>query len=414
MASIESATRPLGNVMVVGGCGFLGSHIVSLLLSRYGSTVPATHIHVCDIRTPSEGAQEGASYHTADITDPSSVASLFNKIKPDVIIHTASPNVELVKTGKKARDTLYKVNVQGTKVLLEEAKRVGARAFVYTSSASVISDTRNNLVNADERYRPIRGKLQKEYYADTKAEAEQAVVAANTRPSKSESPFLTVALRPSGIFGERDVQLIPPMLKVFHSARTGFQIGDNNNLFDFTYVGNAAHAHCLAAAGLLSTSDALLSSDEEERRDMEEREPGDKVDGEAILITNASPIYFWDFAKGLWFKYYRACLSLSKSSGQESSSPPLPEPVSRPFVLPSGPMLVIAIIITWVTWLLQLPPPSLNPLSVRVSCMTRYFQQKKALGALGYAPVWTMDEALDRTALWFAEQRRSEGVKKVQ
>ena len=168
MATIESATRSLGNVVVVGGCGFLGSHIVSLLLARYSSTVPATHIHVCDLRTPSESAQEGASYHTADITDSSSVSSLFNKIKPDVVIHTASPNFELVKTGKAAREMMYKVNVQGTNVLLEEAKRVGAKAFVYTSSASVISDMRTNLVNADERYKPIRGKLQKEYYADTK------------------------------------------------------------------------------------------------------------------------------------------------------------------------------------------------------------------------------------------------------
>ena len=143
---------------------------------------------------------------------------------------------------------------------------------------------------------------------------------------------------------------------------------------------------------------------------MEEREPGDKVDGEAILITNASPVFFWDFARGLWFKYYRACESISKSSGP----PPPPEPVSKPYTIPGAPMLLIAIIVSWVTWLLRMPPANINPTSMRVSCMTRYFQQKKAIGALGYAPVWTMDEALDRTALWFAERRRSEEVKKVQ
>ena len=63
---------------------------------------------------------------------------------------------------------MYKVNVEGTRNLVQESKRVGVKAFVYTSSASVISDSSSDLVNADERFPLIQGKLQGEYYSDTK------------------------------------------------------------------------------------------------------------------------------------------------------------------------------------------------------------------------------------------------------
>jgi sterol-4alpha-carboxylate 3-dehydrogenase (decarboxylating) len=72
------------------------------------------------------------------------------------------------------KNLLYQLNVEGTKNLLEVAG--GARgdwggkckAFVYTSSASVIHDTQSDLMNVNEDWPLIRGKLQQEYYSDTK------------------------------------------------------------------------------------------------------------------------------------------------------------------------------------------------------------------------------------------------------
>ena len=75
---------------------------------------------------------------------------------------------------------MYAVNVGGTKNLIEESKKIGVKAFVYTSSPSVVSDAQTDLVNADERYTVIRGKLQGEYYSDTK------VCPSNTSPSTLE------------------------------------------------------------------------------------------------------------------------------------------------------------------------------------------------------------------------------------
>lgn len=156
-------TQPLSTVLVTGGCGFLGSHIVRLILERYPA--PATQVHVLDLRID-RNTIPNVSYHAGDLTDSASVRAVLAKVKPSVVIHTASPVFSSV-TGK-SKELMKKVNVDGTRNLLEESKAVGVKAFVYTSSASVISDTRTNLINADERWSLIRGKLQLEYYSDTK------------------------------------------------------------------------------------------------------------------------------------------------------------------------------------------------------------------------------------------------------
>ncbi|MGG6495689.1 UNVERIFIED_CONTAM: hypothetical protein NY603_22480, partial [Bacteroidetes bacterium 56_B9] len=51
------------------------------------------------------------------------------------------------------------------------------------------------------------------------------------------------------------MQLIPPGLSAYYKGQTKIQIGDNENLFDFTEITNVAHAHHLATAALLATSE---------------------------------------------------------------------------------------------------------------------------------------------------------------
>jgi len=65
---------------------------------------------------------------------------------------------------------------------------------------------------------------------------------------------LTVALRPAGIFGPGDRQVMTGFYQVYERGQTHFQIGDNTNLFDWSYVGNVARAHLLAADKLSTPS----------------------------------------------------------------------------------------------------------------------------------------------------------------
>ncbi|KAL9607770.1 MAG: hypothetical protein Q9167_007339, partial [Letrouitia subvulpina] len=281
----------LGNVLVVGGCGFLGHHIVRELLDGYSANVSVLDLRTTHNRLP------GVSYHDGDIAEKSSVLPIFQSLLPKVVIHTASPaftskNATLHK-GKSAA-LFDRVNVQGTQNLLDCSREVGTvQAFVYTSSSSVIHDQASPLRNASEKYPVLFHPLQPEHYSHTKACAEKLVLDANRTPiasSSSSRQLLTCSLRPAGLFGEGDAQLIPGLLQALAKRQTKYQLGPNTNLFDFTYVRNAAHAHVLAAIALLSTHRLHPTAPLDHER----------VDGEAFFITNAQPVYFWDFARAVW------------------------------------------------------------------------------------------------------------------
>ena len=71
---------------------------------------------------------------------------------------------------------------------------------------------------------------------------EKSVLAAN-----GVKGLATVALRPSGIFGEGDPLLVPTIVAKAQQGKMGIIIGSGANLMDFTYVGNVAQAHLQVA-----------------------------------------------------------------------------------------------------------------------------------------------------------------------
>ena len=362
--SDEKKPTSLGSVLVVGGCGFLGHHIVSQLLESYFADV-----YVLDLRTD-RNRFPSVSYYDADITSSSAVIRILEDVQPQIVIHTASPAFTADYGRNKA---IYKkVNIDGTRNLLELAGKIGCvKAFIYTSSASIVHDSISDIINADERWPVLHPPRQREYYAETKAVAEALVLAAN----RKHGDMLTVALRPAGIFGEGDVQMIPNMLTAFEKRQTKFQLGQNTNLFDFSYVGNVAHAHILAVIALMNTH-------------MRSTRPLDheKVDGEAFFITNDTPLYFWDFARMVW------------STVGDTTEP------SEVWVINRDIGLVIASAMEWVLWLVG-RTPNLTRKAVNYSSMVRYYNIDKAKKLLGYAPLIGMEEAIVRSVKSFQTQK---------
>lgn len=160
----------LGNVLVIGGCGFLGHHIVAQILTTWSSS----SISVLDLRTDRNRrpASDNVAYYDGDITSLESLLPIFDKAKPDVVIHTASP-LAVAEATQKTKDLYYKVNVEGTKAVIEACKQKKVKALVYTSSASVVSDNTSDLINVDERWPVVPPKFQTEYYSQTKVCHEQ-------------------------------------------------------------------------------------------------------------------------------------------------------------------------------------------------------------------------------------------------
>jgi sterol-4alpha-carboxylate 3-dehydrogenase (decarboxylating) len=362
-----SYPQPLSSIrsaLVVGGCGFLGHHLVLQLLQNH-----SIQVSVLDIRT-TRNRRPRVSYYDGDLTSFERVQSVIREARPDVIFHTASPIV-----ASENVNLYYLVNVEGTRNLLERAGDAGfIKAFVYTSSASVVHDSVSDLVDADERLPVLRTPVQTEIYSHTKGLADDIVLASNRKYGN----MLTVTIRPAAMFGEGDVQMIPQMMKTYETGKAKFQLGSNDNLFDFTYVGNVAYAHMLAAQKLVEAYSASTPALAAER-----------VDGEAFFVTNDEPYPFWDFPRALWSK-----------AGDKT------KPEER-WVISKTVGLTLATILEWIFWFLfwGRKEPSMTRKKIKFSCITRTYRIDKAKSRLSYKPIVDMKEGIQRGADWYTTSK---------
>ncbi|KAH7124180.1 hydroxysteroid dehydrogenase [Dendryphion nanum] len=344
-------------VLVLGGCGGLGHHIIKQLLD----TNKASDVTAFDIRVDVNRVL-GAKYIKGSIASEDDVRSVLDTVKPKVIMHTVSPTL----MGQKNTQKLYEnVNVGGTKILLDciaEADYV--KALIYTSSSSIIHNNITDLIEATEEGRLFYWPEQTEYYSHTKAMAEDLIQGANRH-----NGLLTTRLRGSLLFGEGDATATPQMVANAKTGRTRFQIGDGTNLFDFTYIGNTAHAHILAAEALLRESVGLA-----------DRDSPLKVNGEAFFITNDDHWPFWDFVR-----------AMAAEAGH-------PVPKDKVTVVPSSVYYAFAVVAEWAVWAFSLGSKEshVNRRMAKYLTMTRTFNISKAKERLGYRPQVSMQEGIKR------------------
>lgn len=346
-------TTSLGSVLVVGGCGFLGHQVVSMLMQEPNCTVSVLS------RNPSHSRIIGVSYHACDVTDIKCLRPLLLELQPRVIINTASP---MFYGDKVDVSLLYQVNVVGTQNLLEVAKTTkSVEAFVHTSTSSVHAGFEFRFITEEA---PLLTKdSESSKYAITKALADMMVLKASCQELR------TLCLRPPVIYGERDGQLIPGALAVLYDKKTNVQLGDNTNLFDAIYVGNAASAHILAARALLMNNASGL-----------------KVDGEAFFVTDDAPIPFWDFQRKIWAE-----------AGDKT-------PLAKVHRVPAWVGMALASVMEYLFWFftlgLKMPPKTLRRDVLRYVITNQTFNIDKAKERLGYKPLIDTDEGIKRAVDW--------------
>lgn len=203
--------------------------------------------------------------------------------------------------------------------------------------------------------------------------------------NRTPANFLTCAIRPAGIIGEGDVQVLPPMVTACKNGNTGFQIGNNENLFDFTYVENIAFGHLLAVQALLHTHTMLPTVPLDNER----------VDGEAFFITNGQPVYFWDFARAVWHE-----------AGDRL-------PLTKVWTLDKDFAFAIGAILEWVFWALG-RKPTLTRQQARYSTLNKYHSIDKAKRRLGYYPLVDLGEGIRRGVQYILDNDAKQADKKDQ
>ncbi|CAD6565324.1 MAG: erg26, C-3 sterol dehydrogenase [Alectoria sarmentosa] len=344
------------SVLITGGTGFLGSAIIDAVQEQH----PEWVVTVLDLKSPNV-PKPNIVYKKGDITDATSVNTFVVEIKPDVIIHSAGLVPELAfRYGREQRDRVFNVNVNGTRNMLAAAKSSDVKAFVWTGSCTAITDDmKYQYRNIDERWPTSSQSL---IYGESKAAAEALVLGA------CDEKLATCALRPSVIFGPGDYQLIPSIHACIAKGETPFVVGDGENLWDVTYVGNVADAHVLAVENLLSTETAA---------------------GEAIFISNKEPIPFRDFCLEVWKNF------------DHIPSYEVHIPVSLATLVG-----YIAEVATWITG----STTTLSRGSVLDACGTRYCSGEKARKVLGYKPRMNIEEGIRISCMEYAQRLNSSGA----
>lgn len=212
------------NILVTGGCGFIGSHVVDALITR------GDHVTVLDDLSSGslDNLNARATHILGDVADPQRVNTLAKEA--DAIVHLAA--IASVQVCENEPERAARTNVVGTENIFSAAATHSV-PIVYASSAAVYGDNKNLPLSETSTTAPLgnygRHKLENEATAQRYA---------------SKCP--SVGLRFFNVYGERQHAGSPysgVISKFMANARAGETLtffGDGEQTRDFMYVGDVA------------------------------------------------------------------------------------------------------------------------------------------------------------------------------
>ena len=123
-------------ILVTGGAGFIGSHLVSALIDRGDQvTIFDNFDPFYPERLKRRGLDARAQLVAGDIRDAAALRQGFSAAKPEIVVHLAG--LAGVRPSLERPAEYMDVNVRGTACVLEAARDAGVRRFVLGSSSSV-------------------------------------------------------------------------------------------------------------------------------------------------------------------------------------------------------------------------------------------------------------------------------------
>lgn len=219
-------------ILITGGAGFIGSHLVEALASENNVVV------LDDLSTGSSNRiPDEVTLIEGDICDPDTVARVIDDV--DIVFHEAA--MVSVTESISAPERTHELNVTGTVRVLEAARTVDA-TVVVASSAAVYGHPESVPVSEDVPTDPTSP------YGLSKVIDEQY-----TRLYADLYDLDAVALRYFNVYGPRQTggEYSGVISEFFEQARTGGPLtvhGDGTQTRDFVHVSDVVQANLLAAA----------------------------------------------------------------------------------------------------------------------------------------------------------------------
>lgn len=213
------------NVLVTGGNGFVGAHLVQRLLER-GHRVSTLDPH-SGLRD-SELRDQGATLVRGSVTNAEDVERAMRD--QEIVFHLASPFGDILQPD----DAYWDIEVNGTRNVLATAERYGVRRVVHCSTQGVHGIITNPPGDENSPIAP------RDYYCYAKAEGEKIC------REFLDRDLDLVVVRPTSVYGPGDTR---GWLKLYRMVANGWflMIGDGDTYNHPVYVGNLVDCFELAA-----------------------------------------------------------------------------------------------------------------------------------------------------------------------
>ena len=231
-------------VLVVGGAGYIGSHVCKALAARGDEPVVFDNL-----ASGHEHAVRWGPLVVGDIRNPSDLDAAFAAHKPDGVMHFAA-NIE-VGEGEREPLRFWDNNVGGVITLLQAMKRAGCANLVFSSTCATYGYPQSLPLTEDEPQTPIN------VYGRTKLAVERMlrdISGAEDLRFAALRYFNAAGASPDGEIGEEhdpETHLIPNALKAAAGLGGGMKLfGTDYETRDGTCVRDFIHVMDLAAAHL--------------------------------------------------------------------------------------------------------------------------------------------------------------------
>lgn len=220
-------------VLVTGGAGFVGSHVVDTLIENKHEVV------VCDsLVSGSKGnIHPGARFYQVDIRS-ADLEDIFKQEKPEIVYHLAAQSV----VPPSIKDPMYdeSVNVGGTLNVLEMMRKYEAKKIIYSSSAAVYGNPVELPVKEDHPIQPLSPYGLSKWIAEHYLALYQRMYGIDY-----------TAFRYANIYGPRQTPegeggVVSIFVDQIKKEETPTINGDGRHTRDYIYVGDVAQANLMA------------------------------------------------------------------------------------------------------------------------------------------------------------------------
>lgn len=234
----------MNNVLVTGGAGFIGRHLVKTLKEK-GHKV----VIVDSLVNPNSVAGPAPYFYKADVRDRRAVADIIRKEKIDSCVHLAA----LISVVDSVRDpaSTIDVNVNGTASVLEACSECGVTNLVFASTGAVYGEPKQFPIREDHVLDPLSP------YGASKV-AGEALLASYVNCGKLAN---ATSLRFFNVYGEGQSAAYAGVITKFaerlSAGKPPVIYGDGLQTRDFVYVQDVANAVTLALESRMGSAGAF-------------------------------------------------------------------------------------------------------------------------------------------------------------